>query len=203
MEIVILGATGKTGGQLLIQALARGHNVIAVARDPKKVTAAAGLEVVQADVLKPGSLLQAIGAGRRVISALGVSEGGKGGVLHAGATELLATQPQHVIWMGAVGTGASAKEAGWLTRTLLSLMGDRLKDKVAADTAILSARATVFHAGPLTNKPMSSTRRTVALREMPKRFFPASISRASVAALMLDEIESPRFAGGIAVPLEQ
>ena len=81
-------------------------------------------------------------------------------------------------------------------------MGARLRDKVAADTMILEAGGSVFHAGPLSNGPSSSGRRAVALGEAPRRFFPASVNRATVAAAMLDEAETPRFAGAIALPLE-
>jgi len=33
--------------------------------------------------------------------------------------------------------------------------------------------------------------------------FPAKVSRATVAAAMLDEAEQPRFAGTIAIPLDR
>jgi hypothetical protein len=43
----------------------------------------------------------------------------------------------------------------------------------------------------------------VGLDAYPRRLFPASVSRATVAAAMLDEAESPRYAGAIAIPLER
>jgi hypothetical protein len=61
----------------------------------------------------------------------------------------------------------------------------------------------VFHAGPLANGPISPARRAVGLDAYPRRLFPASVSRAAVAAAMLDEAEFPRYAGTIAVPLER
>jgi len=82
-------------------------------------------------------------------------------------------------------------------------MGDRLKDKVAADTLVLGAGGTVFHAGPLSSAPLSIARRTVALDAVPRRFFPARVSRATVAAAMLDEAESPQFIGKTAIPLQR
>jgi uncharacterized protein len=82
-------------------------------------------------------------------------------------------------------------------------MRAELGDKMAADTAVLAAGGTVFHAGPLSDGPLSPTRRTVGLPDLPRRFFPARVSRATVAATMLDEAESPRFAGATAVPLER
>lgn len=38
MRLLILGATGATGQHLLEQALAEGHEVTAIVRDPSKVT---------------------------------------------------------------------------------------------------------------------------------------------------------------------
>ena len=80
-------------------------------------------------------------------------------------------------------------------------MGQEYLDKVAADTAILDAGGTVFHAGPLSNGPVSDTRRPVSLTQVPRRLFPAGISRSTVAAAILDEAENPAFPGGTAVPL--
>jgi hypothetical protein len=77
--------------------------------------------------------------------------------------------------------------------------GEPLRGKVG----VLRAGGTVFHAGPLTNGPLSPDRRTVGLDAYPRRLFPASVSRATVAAAMLDEAEAPRYAGTIAVPRER
>jgi len=71
------------------------------------------------------------------------------------------------------------------------------------DAAVLEAGGTVFHSGPFANSPISTTRRTVGLGQAPKKFFPARVSRETVAAAMLDEAENPRFEGLVAVPLER
>ncbi len=202
MELVILGATGGTGRHLVRLALDRGHDVIAVARDPSRVERQPRLHAVQADVRRSGALLEAIGDGRIILSGLGVSKGGKAGTLHAGAQAAIATRPERLIWLGAIGTGASARMAGWLTRNLLRLMGAELHDKVAADTAVIAAGGTVFHAGPLSDRPIGPRLRTLCLDDVPARLFPARISRASVASLMLDEAETPRHPGETVVPLE-
>jgi putative NADH-flavin reductase len=203
MELTILGASGATGRELVRQALARGHYVIAIARDPARIDGAesAMLKKVKADVRHPATLAAAIGAQSVVLSALGVTD--SPGILNAGAQALVPLAPARILWMGAFGTGASAQAAGWVTRSLLSLMGERLKDKVAGDTLILDAGGVVFHAGPLSDGPVSDTRRTVGLAQAPRQFFPSRVSRASVAAAMLDEAENPRFRGGIAIPLER
>lgn len=203
MELTILGASGATGRELVQQALVRGHRVIAVARDPAKIAGpeTAMLKKITADVRDPASLAAAIGPHSVVLSALGVTD--VPGVLNAGAQALVTLKPARILWMGAFGAGASAEAAGWVTRTLLSLMGDRLNDKVAGDTHILDAGGVVFQAGPLSNGPASDTRRTVTLAQAPRQFFPSRVSRATVAAAMLDEAEQARFPGGIVIPLER
>jgi hypothetical protein len=81
------------------------------------------------------------------------------------------------------------------------VLGKEVPDKVEADATVLRAGGTVFHAGPLGQGPVATTPRTVAADDAPRRLFPAGVSRATVAAAMLDEAESPRFAGALAVPL--
>jgi hypothetical protein len=153
-------------------------------------------------VRDPEAIAAALKGSEIVLSGLGVAEGDKPGVLTAGARAVVAADPGRIIWLGAFGTGPSAAAAGFATRTLLKAMGDRLADKVAADAAVIEAGGTVFHAGPLSDGPPSPTARTVGLAAAPKRLFPARVSRATVAAAMLDEAEKPRFPGAIAIPLE-
>ncbi|UXH79078.1 NAD(P)-dependent oxidoreductase [Roseateles amylovorans] len=205
MKLAILGANGRTGQELVRQALRRGHHVVALMRDPaqSRLAPQAQLQLVRVDAFDPASLRQAITPDVTVLSALGTVKGGPLGVLDAGARACVAARPARILWLGAFGTGASAQVGGWAVRTLLGLALRRdLPDKVAADSRVLSAGGTVFHAGPLSNRPISAARRAVGLAQIPARFFPASISRATVAAAMLDEAEAPKFAGRVAVPLE-
>jgi uncharacterized protein len=50
MQIALYGATGKAGGRILNELLARGHSVMAIVRDPAKLAARPGLTVVQGDL---------------------------------------------------------------------------------------------------------------------------------------------------------
>jgi uncharacterized protein len=133
-----------------------------------------------------------------VLSGLGTD---RAGVLTAGAKAVVAAGPGRVIWLGAYGTGASAETAGEASAKLGDLLGDRLADKVDADTAILDAGGTVFHARLLDDGPLSPAWSTVGLADAPPLTFTEKISRATVAAAMLDEAETPRFTGTVAVPL--
>ncbi|HEX6347429.1 NAD(P)-dependent oxidoreductase [Umezawaea sp.] len=206
MNITVLAASGATGLELTRQALDRGHTVTAVARNPSRVTVADSdrLTRVAADLRDPDSLARVVPDGSVVLSGLGIAKGEEPGVLTAGARALVRARPERIIWLGALGTGTSAEVAGPVTRTLLRvLLKSELEDKVAADTAVLAAGGTVFHAGPLTNGPLSADRRAHGLADAPRRLLPGRVSRATVAAAMIDEAENRRHVGGTVIPVER
>lgn len=72
MKIVLWGATGLTGREVLNQALEGGLEVKAVARNPGLIEVEhANLSVVWGDALDPQSVEDAVARGEVVISALG------------------------------------------------------------------------------------------------------------------------------------
>ncbi|MFG2045428.1 NAD(P)-dependent oxidoreductase [Dactylosporangium sp. NPDC048998] len=204
MEITVLGATGGTGRQLVRQALERGHVVTAIARDPARldVPDTPRLARVAADVRDPEAIARALAGAGAIVSGLGIASGEAPGALTAGARAAVAAAPGRLVWLGAFGTGTSAPAAGAPTRILLrTFMRGELPDRVGADAAVLAAGGTVLHAGPLSDGPLAPARRTLTLAEVPRRPFPARVSRATVAAAMLDEAESGAHPGMTLVPL--
>ncbi|MBM7112692.1 NAD(P)-dependent oxidoreductase [Archangium primigenium] len=204
MRIAILGATGRTGRQLVRQALDRGHAVVALARRPESLAglSAPGLEVVRADVFDPPSLQAAVRGADVLVSGLGLTKGDARGTLEAGARAVRDAGARRVVWLGALGTGDSRQAGGPLVSALLPLvLGAELPDKVRADDLVRAAGASVIHAGPLGNGPARGGGRLVPVAGLRARLLPPGISRADLAALMLDEAESPRFPGATAVAL--
>jgi uncharacterized protein len=206
MRIAILAATGATGRQLVAQALERGHEVVALARTPDRpgLEASPTLQLVAADVAVPRSIVDALGSVDVVVSALGHAKGGPPDTLTLGAHALAmgkeAMPAVRIVWLGAFGTGRSADAAGGVTRAILKLaLGSEIPDKVGADELVLRLGGSVFHAGPLTNRPPRPGRSFVALQDAPRRLFPRTVSRSTVASAMLDEAERPRFPGAVVV----
>ena len=71
MKIVLFGASGMIGSRLLAEALRRGHNVTAVARDPKKITAPSGkISAVAGDATDADSVAALVKGHDVVISAI-------------------------------------------------------------------------------------------------------------------------------------
>lgn len=74
MKIMLFGASGRTGQQVLLQALALGHDVTAVVRQPGNFRLAYNrLTVTTGDALRPESFASALVGQDVVISVLGVT----------------------------------------------------------------------------------------------------------------------------------
>ena len=73
MNILIFGGSGKTGKQIITQALESGHNLTAIVRTPEKFNLMhERLRVVKGDVLNPASYLKEMEGKDIVISTIGV-----------------------------------------------------------------------------------------------------------------------------------
>src|SRR2546421_8350647 len=72
MKLLLLGATGGTGRQLLSQALQAGHEMTALVRSPEKLDEEDHLLIRPGDATDPGSVDAAVAGQDAVLSALGV-----------------------------------------------------------------------------------------------------------------------------------
>jgi putative NADH-flavin reductase len=202
MRIAVLGATGPTGRQLVSQALGRGHTVVALARNPRKLVDLkhSSLEVVRADVFEPATVRSGVSGADAVVSGLGIGAGDAPGALSAGARALSEAGARHVVWLGALGTGESRGAGGPVLNAIVRLfLRKELSDKVSADDLVRAAGASVVHAGPLNDTTGRRDGRLVAVEDVRGGLLAHRISRVDLAALMLDEAARPRFQGSTAV----
>lgn len=202
MRIAVLGATGKVGRLIVTQAAGRGHDVIALVRRPDAYSAEGHgpAEVRAADVASPGSFPDVSDADV-VISALGISKGDGPGTLTAGA-KVLAALPVRALSLSALGSGVSAGAGGGIYQAIMKMVvGRELTEKAEADAIALDGGVTVFHAPDLQVGGISPTRTAIPLDRYPRPFWPPRVSRATAAALMLDEAERPARGATILVPV--
>lgn len=91
MRIAVFGATGRTGLHLVEQALAAGHQVTVLVRDPSKVTIQnASLHVLRGNVQNAAQVEQAISGAEAVISVLGPTQNKPTFEISAGTDNILA-----------------------------------------------------------------------------------------------------------------
>ena len=69
MNIVLIGASGYVGSAILKEALDRGHDVTAVARDPEKLAAPSAPHPRKADISQEGEVAKVVAGHEAVISA--------------------------------------------------------------------------------------------------------------------------------------
>ncbi len=90
MKLAIFGATGTVGGELLNQALAAGHHVRALARDPSKLqTGDTRLEIVCGDVMNAAAVRRTISGCDAVLSTLGATAKDHPHTRRTGTTNIL------------------------------------------------------------------------------------------------------------------
>lgn len=77
MQLFLVGASGRLGGHVLAEALARGHAVTALVRDPARLMAPPhpALRLVQGDVRDAAVLAAGMAGCDAVVSALGTRRG--------------------------------------------------------------------------------------------------------------------------------
>ncbi len=206
MNILVFGATGPTGQQIVKQALDRGHRVTAFARRPEALASTGDrLRIVTGDVTRDQSkIAEAMNGQELAISALGRGNSFRsdhlfsrsmGVIVHAMAQAGV----HRMILMSSFGVGESLRDAplipGIMFRVLLSGI---FADKKSAEEELRGSGLgwTIVRPVLLTNGPLTGRYRVAErldLHGMPK------ISRADVAHFILAEAENPIFVRKVAV----
>jgi putative NADH-flavin reductase len=69
MKITVIGATGRVGSRIAAEALARGHQVSGIARNPDPAKAPAGVKLSKGDATKPDTIVNALKGADVVVSS--------------------------------------------------------------------------------------------------------------------------------------
>lgn len=107
MRLTIFGATGRTGIHLLEQALAAGHEVKVLVRDPSKVKSQnTHLKVLAGNVQNAAQVEQAIADSECVVSVLGKTENKPTDEISTGTDNILAAMKKQGVRRLVISAGA-------------------------------------------------------------------------------------------------
>ncbi|PJJ60230.1 NAD(P)-dependent oxidoreductase [Hymenobacter chitinivorans] len=200
MNLLIFGATGGTGRQLVAQALDAGHHVTAFARTPAKLAIThPRLRTVQGDVLDYEAVLAAMPGHEAVLSALGAPATQKGAVRSVGTRHILqameASQVSRFICLTTLGMGDSRAALPFSYKYFIVplFLRQAFADSEVQESYIQRSPLAWTIARPAT---LTDGVRTGTYRHG----FPASasglkikISRADVADFMLGQLQEPTY----------
>jgi uncharacterized protein YbjT (DUF2867 family) len=198
MRILVLGATGRTGRELLQQGLARKHELTAFARRPADLEGAGrGLKIHRGDILDEASVDGAVRGQDAVLFALGPRSRSDGRTQSEGTRLLISAMEAHgvkrLILLSAIGVGESLRQSGLFGAVLVPLaLRPVFADKERQEQLVTGSRLdwTIVRPTHLTVKPALARIRVETDFQTRVGW---SIPRANVAAFMLDELEQRRF----------
>jgi putative NADH-flavin reductase len=216
MKLTIFAATGNVGRQVFEQAVAAGHDVTAVVRDPAKLSrpgrGTGAVRVVTADLATPdpAALESAVQGADAVLSGLGPRSNSDAGIAAQGTRSIVAAMQATgvvrivVISAAPVGTVPSPARPkppkhdpgdGFFMRHLFSRVAGAAFGKVYADLAAMEdilrggdLEWTVIRPPKLTDKPLTGRYRTTFGQNIRGGW---SVPRADVAHLMLRVLDQP------------
>lgn len=205
MKLTLFGATGSTGSYLVEQALAAGHDVTAVVRDPARVAAAGHprLHIITADVMDPDSIEAPLAAADAVLTAVGPRGTGPTTVIQDSVRSIIAAMQKtggrrFLALSGSV--VADDGESAYLRYLLKPLARRTFLRHVCADMRAGESEIeasdldwTIMRPPRLTSKPATGAYRTAIDRNLPNGL---SVTRADLAACMLSVIGDPATVRG-------
>jgi putative NADH-flavin reductase len=197
MKLAVFGATGKTGLEIVKQALDQGHIVTAFVRDAARLTIEdEHLTFVTGDVFDPVSVAQAIQGQDAVICSLGSNELGRTTVRSEGTANIIkAMKENHVkrlVVITAMGVGES-----WSTLSLVNklffatLLRNTRQDHEKQEVLVKESDLdwTIIRPSGLTDDPLTES---YAIGENIQTNT-SQIARADVAHAIIKELQDNTF----------
>jgi uncharacterized protein YbjT (DUF2867 family) len=201
MKILVVGATGGTGRHIVAQALERGHDVVALARNPAKLDVTHDrLRVVKGDVMDPSTLDAAVRGCDAVVCALGHKRWlGPSNILSQGTRNVVAAMEKNgvkrLVIETALGVGDSIGRLGvyYTLFTIPFILPFYWFDKERQERVVRASNLDwiIVRPGQLTNGRKRGTYKHGP--RVGNYVWSVSISRADVADFMLNQLASTPY----------
>ena len=191
MKLFVIGATGRTGREVVQQALAKGHHVTAFVRSPESIRLKnERLTVLKGDAMDENELFPAVQNHDAVVSTLGPREVFKpSSMLHDSALATTRAMNRSGVKRLVV-LSAAAHFPGFLNRIASFIMRNHMRDSLAMEAIVQASDLdwTIARPPRLTQEDYTTYRS----REDAAPRMGFSLSRRAVAAFMLDAIEQEK-----------
>lgn len=196
-KVLVLGASGGTGGLIVQQAIASGYEVTALVRSAEKGADLKGAKLAIGDARDEAALRQALKDQDAVISSLGTPPSPfKKVTLLSTATKALVDAMQaegvsRLVAITGIGAGDSRGHGGFAFDHLILplLLRNVYADKDRQEAIIRESGLdwTLVRPSVLNDKPVKGATR--ALEDL-SRFNGGTIARADVASFVLDQLQT-------------
>jgi putative NADH-flavin reductase len=200
MKILVFGASGKTGQEIVQQGLASGHHVTAFTRNPSKLKITnENLRIIQGDITNYQLVEDAVKGQDAVLSALGASSPFKfdQAVVDGVANIIKVMQALDVsrfIYMSFIGVKESRSAAGFVIKYIApKLLSTEIAGHEAREKMITQSQLqwTIVRPPTLTNG--KHTGKYKMGENITANGFTVTISRADVADCMLKQLTGKDF----------
>jgi putative NADH-flavin reductase len=200
MNVLVFGASGKTGREVVRQALARGFNVAAFVRDTARLPLAhANLRLVTGQITDAKAVARAIEGHTCVISTLGVGLPLRHDPSVIEGVRTIARASEHasverLLYLSFIGVSESRDAAGFLLKQLAStVLRHEVADHEVKEAAVAESFVdwTIVRAPKLTNGRLTASYRVG--EDIQARSPLPMMSRADVADFMLRQLSDQSF----------
>jgi putative NADH-flavin reductase len=199
MNLLVFGASGQTGQEVVREALARGHSVTAFVRDPAKLGEVKGkVRVIRGDVADAATVAQAMPQHDAVVSTLGVGTplqhdpdviAGIGHIL----TAMQDAGVRRLVYQSFIGVRESRAAVGFVLRFIAPLpLRHEIADHETKEGLIRASAIdwTIVRPPKLTTGTRSQYRVGDDIRTLAPV---PTLSRSDVAHFIVGELENPRY----------
>jgi putative NADH-flavin reductase len=200
MKVVVFGASGKTGREVVRQALARGFSVTAYVRDTARLPLAhANLRLVKGELTDTKAIAKVVGSQTAVISTLGVGKPLTHDPVVIDGIRAIARAAEHasverLVYMSTIGVRDSRDEAGFLLRWLATTL---IRHEVADHEIKEAVIGECFVDWTIVRPPMLTNGRLTASYRVGEEIRARSplpmMSRADVADFILRQLSDAAF----------
>lgn len=199
MKLIVFGATGKTGMEVVQQALAAGHEVTAFVRDPARMALEnEHLRLLAGDVMDLAAVQTAVQGQDAVVCSLGTNSLGKTTIRAAGTANIIQAmeenQVRRLVVVSAMGIGDSWSTLSSANKIVFNtILRNARKDHEKQEALVRASSLdwTIVRPSGLTDTPLTGTYdvgENIAAKT-------SRISRADVAHFIIQELDEDAYVG--------